>query len=343
MAPGYSRLTLERCGAGASETWTAVLHGFDREAGSPQPVGEVIQVFDRSAYLEFAPGPVSDAGLLGPPVVLLGGPAFDGPLATQLAGTGPGGFNPRQLTPGDSCQLRSGVRSEAGDRYVLAIGDPLDVAIDPAALTATDTARGTFHGLGSITPDGDAYRRAAKALDLFAAQGIEDGLGWLDELRRLVAGERPDDDLGELIDWWSTLLGSADPPPGVPPDAILGRGPGATPSGDDVVSGLLLALDRTTAGDRRRRVGAAAESVVGRATDRTTTVSAALLAQAAQGRATGRIEAAIAALLGTDASGADWESAVLAADDVGHSSGVDILVGAMVVALGIGPRVGTAE
>jgi hypothetical protein len=61
--------------------------------------------------------------------------------------------------------------------------------------------------------------------------------------------------------------------------AILGAGPGFTPAGDDVVAGALAALSLSHLLDPRAR-----DAVLTAATDRTTTVSAALLHCASRGQ-----------------------------------------------------------
>lgn len=334
MPRGYRRYRIVGCGAGAAERLRFLVDGVDREGGARR-VGEVRQVFGRSAYVAFTREALDEPGAPGPPLVLLAGEGFEGPLSVQLAGSDPGGFRPDGLTPGDACRLRSGTGG-----YVLGVGPALDVAFDRAALAVPSAEPAQVAELASLTSDSDPYRRANAMLDLLDEAGHEDGLGWLGELRGLADGAPPTGDVGELVDWWSAAVaGSVDPT--VPPVTVLGRGPGATPAGDDVVAGLVLALRLTTDGERRRRVVAAGDALVHAAVDRTTDVSAALLAQAARGRAGDEIEAALGALLAPERGDTDWRAAVLAAAEIGHTSGVDHLVGAALVPLAIGPRLAT--
>lgn len=341
MPRGYTRLRVRDCGTGASDVWLALLRGFDRRStgGRPRAVGTVKQVYDRSAYLAFDPEALGGTPLLGPPLVLLAGGSFDGPLATAVVGRGGAPFQADGLSAGAECRLRNVVGPGVDDRYVLAVGRTVELELDPPALSADRPDPGPYADVSAMTPESPTGRRARAALNRLVEEGVEDGLGWLGSVKRLAGGEEPTRALQRLIDGWSQVLDPATGTPETPPTDLLGRGPGATPSGDDVLSGLLLALARSTSGDRRERVSVAGERVVAAAENRTTTVSTALLAQAAQGRAAGRMEAALRVLLDLEGAPKDWVSAVLAAAEVGHTSGVDLLVGALLVPLGVGPRI----
>lgn len=109
---------------------------------------------------------------------------------------------------------------------------------------------------------------------------------------------------------------------------FLGRGPGLTPSGDDFVVGLLLALNRWAhvlqPGEELGRVN---RQIVAAAYRSTTTLSASLIACAAAGQADARLISAVDHL----ASGTGTQAQVVAELLAwGHSSGVDALVGMLV-------------
>ena len=118
------------------------------------------------------------------------------------------------------------------------------------------------------------------------------------------------------------------------PHDLLGRGPGLTPAGDDVLAGWLLAVHHDTATRDELRPAVAA------ARHTTTAVSAALLEEAAAGRG---VPAALA--LADALAGHGDPSGLGAALDrllrVGHTSGAalahGLLRGARQVA-GTGPR-----
>ncbi|MET8472577.1 DUF2877 domain-containing protein [Streptomyces sp. NPDC004856] len=103
-------------------------------------------------------------------------------------------------------------------------------------------------------------------------------------------------------------------------DALIGLGPGATPSGDDHLCGLLLAA---------RLPGPTPDwlpvllDTTHRAATRTAPVSAALLHHAAAGHCVPQA----AAVLHAAATGADLAAPVAALLAVGHSSGSDLLHG----------------
>lgn len=128
---------------------------------------------------------------------------------------------------------------------------------------------------------------------------------------------------GSRIEALARLLGGHPAPVPVegPVDELLGLGPGLTPAGDDVVSGLLLSLHGHD--ELRRPV---ADEVSRLAPGRTTTLSAALLRHSAAGFAMpGMVDVADAlAGHGTDE---DLTAAVARLLTVGHSSGVALAHG----------------
>ncbi|QKD99871.1 DUF2877 domain-containing protein [Nocardioides marmotae] len=101
-------------------------------------------------------------------------------------------------------------------------------------------------------------------------------------------------------------------------EALLGRGDGLTPVGDDVVAGWLVAA---RAADRPRGAVAAG---VRRWAHRTTTLSATLLVDAIEGGCIPEFRSLLLAL----ATGRDVDGAVARLTAVGHTSGAGMLLGA---------------
>jgi len=152
-------------------------------------------------------------------------------------------------------------------------------------------------------PDAAAIRAAARAPD--------EGLGCLITGRHNALTEHALPAL-EAVDRWlagHTLAHDA--------AALIGLGPGLTPSGDDYFGGVMVALHLT---GRSTQADTLWRWLEPRLPARTTAISAAHLAAAAQGEA----HEALHAVLG----GAD--PALL--DGVGHCSGWDALAGALAVA-----------
>lgn len=110
---------------------------------------------------------------------------------------------------------------------------------------------------------------------------------------------------------------------------LLGRGPGLTPSGDDLCSGVLLVhrLAGTPGTD------AAARAVAELAPRRTTAASALLLCAAGEGRAAPVVGTALATLLDPTAPGPALDTVVDALLALGHTSGADLAAG-LVAGLG---------
>ncbi len=111
-------------------------------------------------------------------------------------------------------------------------------------------------------------------------------------------------------------------------ESLIGLGPGLTPSGDDMLAGLLLAL-RLLGGAIRggtRAVWLAdwlSAAVTHDASDRTTSVSATLLHCAARGQAAAEVATVLRAFAGQEPAG----PAVARLLAAGHTSGADLAWG----------------
>ena len=102
--------------------------------------------------------------------------------------------------------------------------------------------------------------------------------------------------------------------------ALVGLGQGLTPSGDDVLCGLALALGQSGAWAARRT---ALVSAIEASAHATVPLSASFLADACRGQARSQVHQLITAL----ANGTDVPGAVEAVLAIGHRSGYDLLTG----------------
>jgi hypothetical protein len=109
-------------------------------------------------------------------------------------------------------------------------------------------------------------------------------------------------------------------------EALIGLGPGLTPSGDDYLGGMLIAL---RACGRPAQVDSLWSWLAPRLPERTSAISAAHVAAAAAGEAHEALHYGLEALF---AGGGDWDESLTRLDGVGHSSGWDALAGAVAVA-----------
>ena len=122
--------------------------------------------------------------------------------------------------------------------------------------------------------------------------------------------------------------------------ALLGAGAGLTPSGDDVLCGVLIGLRLTGRDEERRRLWAVVEPRLAT----TTSLSAALLTEAAAGYAVPPVARLVDALVAGD--GAEVRAATVDVRAVGHTSGADLLgglVGALDAVRGERSRPGTLD
>ncbi|GAC1461505.1 MAG: hypothetical protein PVSMB6_21910 [Steroidobacteraceae bacterium] len=160
----------------------------------------------------------------------------------------------------------------------------------------------------------------------------------LEALARAVANAVPEQGLGclilgqhnslathaqhglEAIDSW--LAGNA---LGAEAERLIGLGPGITPSGDDYLGGLLVAL---RACGRSTQAESLWRWLKPRLSARTSALSAAHLAAAAEGEAHEALHACIESLFSHHDS---WDEARSRLDAVGDCSGWDALAGALAV------------
>ena len=131
-----------------------------------------------------------------------------------------------------------------------------------------------------------------------------------------------------LSRWLDDALAGRDASTPGPVVDLLGAGRGLTPSGDDCIVGVLVALHALG----ERRVGALVADTVARcAPRRTSRLSAAHLAAACAGEAIEPVHAAIEAVAGHASPG----PALDALDEYGHGSGFDALAGVLIAASAI--------
>lgn len=117
---------------------------------------------------------------------------------------------------------------------------------------------------------------------------------------------------------WLDEARTTDP---APVHDLIGLGHGLTPSGDDLLSGALALLDAVGATDAH---AALVRTIHTAPADLTSPLSFCLLKATAAGHVGEHLHQAVSALLGGDVG-----AAIAAADRIGHSSGWDMLTGAV--------------
>ena len=127
-----------------------------------------------------------------------------------------------------------------------------------------------------------------------------------------------------LCGWLSSSPGSAFACPA--PSTLLGLGPGLTPSGDDFLGGVLIALIRIGREDLAHRLYRQIQPDLAQ---RTGPVSRALIAAAASGEGLESLHAALDAVLMGESESMGKKLAGI--DRIGHCSGWDALAGAVTV------------
>lgn len=340
MSAGYRRVEPTGWGRGAADVVAAVLAEVPATelASGPVRVGSIAEVFDRSAYLRFADAFTTGVSVGGPRLVLLGPATVAGPITVELDEPVGGGVDLSSLVAGASCHLHRTTIGESAD-YVLAVGDALEIVFEAPSPTTDPSPSVPGVVLDAIHADSPVWATARATLDWLVATEHEDGLGWLRPLAAVASGADTDHELIAVTTGWRRFLaGETDQIPGTVLE-ILGRGPGATPAGDDITAGMLLTLGATTDDRRRDRVLEAGDQIVAAAGERTTTVSTALLAQASRGRMAPTVATALEGVLSPAVGAGRRRTAVETVTDHGHTSGVDLVVGMLATVLMIGPRI----
>ena len=130
------------------------------------------------------------------------------------------------------------------------------------------------------------------------------------------------------IDTWLMRTGAPIPPRA---RALIGLGPGLTPSGDDFLAGLMIGLRAT---GNRSAAAALWDWLEPQAARRTSAISRAHLAAAAHGEGHETLHACVEALFGARTPSAleRWNFLLSRLDAVGHCSGRDGLAGVVAVA-----------
>jgi hypothetical protein len=268
--------------------------------------GRVLAVLSASVYLQGGAG----VCCVGPR--RLGA----GPL-NVLFDAGPGDF-PRQLRPGDGWSLREGA---------LCIGHALRIRLGPAGAPTwwppapCHTPASRRRGVAAL-----ASWLATRRLPDSPLAMVSPGPG---AVRRSGLGAAGDHAIGELDGWLRADHGRGRACEPVPEGVLdlIGRGPGLTPSGDDLLAGALVALRGLGEPEPAERLAA---TVMAQAPLRTSTISVAHLQAAARGAWL----APLHRLLGAVARGRGGEvaAAAQAVETLGHRSGSDALAGLWLVA-----------
>ena len=263
-----------------------------------------------------------------------------GPAAARALSAGP-------VTP--FAAFERSLYVESRDRRIACIGDaaigagPLNALLAPDCRASEAIAR---LARGPFEVDLDGARRwepASAAAPAPRAGATRRGLA---ALRPALEARRPAEGLAPLL---PSLLDGGAPAPASPllraaapgiaaldgwlrgragapvPGAVgslIGLGPGLTPSGDDLLGGCLIALRRT---GRRRQAEALGDAVLAPAQAATGRISRAHLACAVQGLGAAALHDTLEAVV----AGGDAGAALVALDGVGHCSGWDALVGAV--------------
>lgn len=274
----------------------------------------------------------------------VGGVAVSGAASTAIRGLVEGPRRPLTLL----AAFPSAVYLTTGDSTVLAAVAPGSVRLPCAVVmpSAADLPDGevltgeSWVGLGGLTLDGrrveiTQWWRPTPPAPPMSVEVLARGLDAL-TARLSVQQHRLLRAISDGLRRLEAAVRMREPDPAADAaSALIGLGPGLTPSGDDVVSGFLVGLHHLAVPREPSRNGHALtaarahvkDRIAGRvlieAPVRTTTLSAALLGHAARGHAAAEVTAVLNALSGRR----PLSPVLMRLMAVGHSSGYDMACG----------------
>lgn len=262
--------------------------------------GAVVAVFERSVYARF-----------GEQSICIGGAElWDGPLNAVCAGSPPAGFS--SLALGDRICLARPISTAADCRVTIDVSHA--DAWWPARPVKNDLVAGFPPGFRNRLRDGlEAVIRALPQPPADGLGGLLGGVGT--PLARAV---------GSSAEHIAAVIRGEAAPARERIAPLLGLGPGLTPSGDDYLGGVLIALHAVGRDAEAERIWSVIQYVTPSATN---DISAAHLVAAAQGFGSAPLHALLTAIIGgeRDQRLADLAAAVIR---IGHTSGWDALAGA---------------
>ncbi len=278
---------------------------------APAPC-RVVAVFKRSFYLRS-----------GDALACLGGPEIGlGPLNALIEAPAGMNWSASGLRVGDRCR-RSAAALHLGARFVLSLWDtalwrpdPAPSSLDPVAVTRAlrhlDLAcaeQAPAEGLARLALwDRAAARRTG--VEAAAREPMAASRRWLGAVFGGVGVGQGRDDLAWV-------------------EALAGLGPGLTPSGDDYLGGVMIALHALgEAGPARRLAEAAGRPSAAHGN----AISAAHLAAAGEAQGHAAVHDLLHGMLHGDCTMLHAKLAAIAR--IGHSSGWDILAGMVTVLRG---------
>jgi len=331
---GYRRFRATDVGAGTAEAlWPVVRYLCDGHDGL---TGRIVTVFARTTHVTV---PTPGCGDRPAHVVFGTDDIRDGPLLVRLET--PDRFSFVSPAAGRAVRFRL---DAAQSRLSVDLAGGL-TAIVPLSVIPGLPAGGGIHERF----EGDRFGPTSETVEMhrelvgeLRADGVEDGLGLLDSLHRRHTGQsrgRLDTLVESLRAALATDWGSVPSPVG----SLLGRGPGATPSGDDFLVGALLVLRLVADDGIGRRVRRLGNRIATLAQGQTTRISAALLSQAARGRAGGPARDCVRVMTRPDPGQQALRAAARRVIETGHTSGADCLAGVLTATTTVLPRLAAGD
>lgn len=341
---GYERLQIFQIGSGATEIIWSIVQSLNQQEFKTID-GSIEAVFDRTVHISLP----TDLGSQQTSLIVLGKENVrTGPLLMQVQTPTDFSFNKRLAGVSKGVDIK---QISSGSNLQINMGAGLNVSIDTSKMSLLPAGGGIYEQLNieEFQYGADLVTLNVRLIEYLDDQGLEDGLDLLTELVQYHT-IKPSPFLDSLVSSINSILTakSFDPDDGnitnrdfsqQPIIELLGCGPGATPSGDDILLGIFLILQRIA--DRRisKRAELLCKKVSKHASSMTTRMSSSLLEEVSKKRVAK--PAKECSLILTDPTSSQKEL-IRAAEDLietGHTSGLDSLIGMLIATTIILPEV----
>jgi len=265
---------------------------------------KVVAVFERCLYLE-----------AGRAFVCLGdGRIGDGPINVSIV-AGSGSDVVAQSHVGDVVVISEGIATAPGWRLDLR---RFESWVPPAWPTCVGE-----NAIAEVIAKVEGIARSMLPLDGLLPLVVSEAVGFA----RAGVFERLAEPRLARLERWLAAQKSAQAG-GEPPVDLLGFGPGLTPSGDDALCGVLLALEAIRSQPAARALQCLASAIERESAGATTALSGQFLSAAIEGQGSAVLHDFVGVLVGGDA--ARIPAAIEKLARVGHSSGLDAAAGVII-------------
>lgn len=339
---GYNRILVSEIGSGALEVLYSILRRLDTYNKDPI-YADIEATFDSTVHISLQPDSNCERSKL---FVLGKKDVRNGPLLIECCTPTKFSFREHLTNESDTVKIRL---YSNGSNLEIGFDNGLKILIDINQMPLLPAGGGIYQQLriDEFAFRGDLVSLNNRLIEMLNERGLEDGLGLLNELQQYsTEGSSPD--IERIVNSITSILKQ----PGYSPDEriredqhlpqpiidLIGRGPGSTPSGDDILLGIFLIIQRVNNEIFSLNAKKLCIQISHSANSMTTQMSSSLLEQVTKKRAA---EPAIVCANKITDPRLNLDEITAAAENLiqtGHTSGIDSLIGMLIATTQILPK-----